>query len=136
MRQNADAIARRNAETFVLIGSGGGFSRPQDQTAREVIARATRRHCRRPESPTLLPLTLLEAAAFSSFRINPDALPLFWIAVISDETGRCAFGIAQEGDPALSPQITRTYARATAQRIACESLLRFDRMDSATAGRA
>lgn len=136
MRQNADAFARHHAASFLILGSSGGFMRPSGGTAKEVIARVTKRHCRKPASPTLMPLTLLEAASFLQFKINPDALPLFWIAIVSDEAGRCAFGIAQEGDPAISPQITRTYARALAQSIACESLLKMERLDGVPAGSA
>lgn len=136
MRQNASEIARKSVEKLVIISDSGGYIRPRHELAQAALKRALERHCRNASSPTILPMTLAEVAAIIPGKIKPDCLPLFWIAIVSDEASNLAFGIAQEGDPALSPLITRAYARASAQRIACEKLLGMAHMMGEVAGSA
>ncbi|AGT08124.1 hypothetical protein [Paracoccus aminophilus] len=136
MRQNATAIARKSVERMVIMSDGGGYIRPQHELAKAALFRALERHCRKSGSPTIMSLTLPEVAAFIPGKIDPDWLPLFWIAIVSDEASNLAFGISQEGDPALSPQITRAYAQATAQRLACEKLLTMTHSIGEVAGNA
>lgn len=124
LRKNAESLAAQLAPSFLAHGRNGYFARAESEVALNILERTLVRHLKFGGKPTMVPLTMEQARKFPIFKGEDWATRRAWLVVVSDSDGQLAYGLAQEGHPAIDPKIREMVARARAQRIACDSLLR------------
>lgn len=124
LRNNAESIAAELAPSFLAHGRSGYFARADSEIALGILERILVRHLKSGGKPTAVPLIMDQARKFPIFEGEEWAANRAWLVVVSDTDGQLAYGLAQEGDPAIDPKIREMAARARAQKIACDSLLR------------
>jgi|GEM_PF-3299899 len=136
LRRNAGELAAKLSARTVIYGKGGGYLVADGEVPARILRDAIEKHLRNYLVPTAVRISLDEACRFPSFKGKASASNIAWLVVVSDSWGETAYGIAQEPDPRIDPAVREVFARARAQQMACETLLKMACTNEPLAGTA
>lgn len=135
-RTNAGGLAAKFSARTVIYGKGGGYRVADGEVPVRILRDAIERHLRNYLVPTAVRISLDEACRFPCFKGEACASDVAWLVVVSDSWGETAYGIAQEPDPRIDPAVREVFARARAQQLACETLLKMASSNEPVSGTA